>query len=177
MRRAVSDDWAELREVRLAALRDAPYAFASTYAGSVGYDEAHWRTRIAASAPFLAWSEQAAGGLADPAALAGTADPAYGRPIGLAIGIADEEEPADERHLISMWVDPAARGTGVAAALVDAVRGWAAAEGAVALNLWVVDGNEPAARFYTRLGFTDTGVRQLYPRDPSVTERRLQLRW
>jgi GNAT superfamily N-acetyltransferase len=49
-------------------------------------------------------------------------------------------------ELISMWVDPAARGKGVATLLIDAVVTWAAAAGAPRLELSVKAENEPARR-------------------------------
>ncbi len=39
------------------------------------------------------------------------------------------------RHLLGMWVDPAARGTGAATAVVGAVSAWAATGGAATVSL------------------------------------------
>jgi hypothetical protein len=36
-------DWQALREVRLQALRDAPYAFASTHAREAAFADDEWR--------------------------------------------------------------------------------------------------------------------------------------
>jgi ribosomal protein S18 acetylase RimI-like enzyme len=58
-----------------------------------------------------------------------------------------------------MWVDPADRGSGLAAALVGAVVGWARGRGAERVILNVVDANVRASRLYERCGFRPTGVR------------------
>ena len=55
IRRVQSEDWADLRDVRLAALADAPCAFASTLDQETGYDERRWREWIGRTAFFLAW--------------------------------------------------------------------------------------------------------------------------
>ena len=70
-----------------------------------------------------------------------------------------------------MWVGPNARGTGVAATLVDAVAGHAASQGAGTLVLWVTEVNDRARAFYRRLGFAPTGARQpVRPDEPDHIE-------
>jgi ribosomal protein S18 acetylase RimI-like enzyme len=67
--------------------------------------------------------------------------------------------PDDGRiHLVGMWVDPACRGVGTAAALVEAAADFAAAEGIHVLHLHVSGGNDRARRFYRRVGFEETGT-------------------
>jgi GNAT superfamily N-acetyltransferase len=56
--------------------------------------------------------------------------------------------------IFSMWVDPSVRRTGVGARLIEAAEAWAAAWSARTSVLWVFAGNEPAIRFYHRIGFT-----------------------
>ncbi len=74
------------------------------------------------------------------------------------------ERAQDTVALWGMWVDPSARGTGAAVALVDAVREWASASGARRLRVGViVDG---AVRFYERLGFRREGELRRLTRDP-----------
>ncbi|WP_431677729.1 GNAT family N-acetyltransferase [Kitasatospora sp. KL5] len=77
------------------------------------------------------------------------------RPAGTVGGIPAAEPGGVE--LVSMWVDPAARGRGVADALIRAVEQWAIAGGARTLRLSVMRGNAAAAALYERHGFTGTG--------------------
>ena len=73
-----------------------------------------------------------------------------------------------------MWVSPRYRGSGMAGELLDAVAGWARAEGARTLALHVADGNVAARRFYERHGFTDTGSGEPLRSDPAVTTREMR---
>ena len=148
-----SGDWELVRDVRLAALRDSPDAFASTYAREAAYTEQRWR----------GWfSDQFAMFLADL--------PDRAEPAGLA-GVFDRDGGAS---LVSMWVRPDARGRGVGEALVDATAGWARARGRDTMYLWVAEANEPARRLYERYGFTATGERQPLPSNPARPEIRMR---
>jgi GNAT superfamily N-acetyltransferase len=132
------------REVRLAALQDAPYAFGSTYERERTTDEKSWRER-----------------LANRAQLAAELDAEI---VGTAAGIASDKTSA---ALISMWVAPRARGRGVGARLVNAVLDWAKDQGYSTVLLWVTDGNAVAERLYERCGFARTGaVQPVHPSEP-----------
>jgi ribosomal protein S18 acetylase RimI-like enzyme len=74
--------------------------------------------------------------------------------VGMASGFFDDEDGAE---LISMWVDPAVRGSGVGAALVGAVVAWAAAAGRPTY-LMVRSDNARAIAAYARAGFVDLGI-------------------
>jgi ribosomal protein S18 acetylase RimI-like enzyme len=152
-------DWQLMREVRLAALAEAPYAFGSTYAREAAFTEERWRARIGErSATFFA--------------LAGTDGQAGDQgaiPAGLA-GVYVEDEQAE---LVSMWVRPSARGLGAGQALVEAAAAWAKAHDYPALFLWVTESNGPAKRLYERCGFTPTGERQPLPSDEALAEIRM----
>lgn len=144
IRRFQAEDWAALREVRLAALAESPYAFFSTLAGEADRDEAGWRDWTGRTVLYGAWRD--------------------GQPVGLAGTFRRDD---GRWHIVSMWVAPAVRGTGVAARLVGAVTGYIRDAGAPAVTLWVTDVNDRARAFYTRLGFRFTGVRQpLHPQTP-----------
>jgi GNAT superfamily N-acetyltransferase len=155
VRQAKPDEWELMRDVRLAALRDAPGAFASTYAREAQYTEEQWRGR---------WlSDRITMFFADVTDMPGS--------VGLA-GAYVEDGVAD---LISMWVRPDARGRGAGEALVGAAAGWARARGHDTLYLWVAEDNAAARRLYERCGFTPTGDRQPLPSNPAVPEIRLRL--
>lgn len=170
VRQLGADDWARLRQARLAALAEAPYAFSSTLAREQAYDEEVWRRRAAAGRTF---------GAVDGATIAGLAtslpveeldsDTASSADLGAA-----EPGATPAWELVGMWVDPAVRGQGVADQLVEAVCGQARQAGAATITLWVTEMNERAAAFYRRLGFTPTGARQLVrPDEPDRWELEL----
>jgi len=160
VRRVRPEEWQVYRQVRLAALAEAPYAFMSTLDREQGFGEDIWRQRLGSTtaATFIAWRD--------------------GEPAGTATGKVDD--PADEYtvpgawQLVGMWVDPRSRGLGVAAELVETVAGHARAEGAASLVLWVTEVNDRARAFYKRMGFVPTGVRQpVRPDEPDHLEEQL----
>ena len=74
-----------------------------------------------------------------------------------------------------MWVRAEARGRGVGTKLIDAVKAWARAEGARALQLEVTEDNHAAVRLYERCGFRATGRTEPLPRDPALIEHEMRL--
>jgi len=133
------DQWPRWRLLRRAALAQAPEAFGSTLAQWSGANdtEERWRGR---------W-------VGVPHNLVVVRD-------GVDVGMASLTVPdgAAPPELISMWVAPAARGTGVADAAVEAVLGLAAEvyPGRV-VALSVREANAAARRLYARHGFVDAG--------------------
>jgi ribosomal protein S18 acetylase RimI-like enzyme len=186
VRETVIDDWQALRDIRLEALRDAPYAFGSSYEREAAFGEPDWLRRIARGGNFLAFipeasaSEASASEASASEASASEASASEARasearaseagasePAGL---IGGYPETADIVELVSMYVRPKARGRGVGEALVAAVFAWAQARGAKTVHLWVTESNEPARALYERCGFSLTGERQPLPSDPSLDE-------
>jgi GNAT superfamily N-acetyltransferase len=133
--RLAAADWTAFRDIRMAALRDAPEAFGSTAADAAKLDEQEWRRRLGQRAVFLA--------------------EVANQHVGLAAGIGGDEP--GEAELISMWVAPAWRGHGVGDRLVEAVLAWAGGEGFTSVRLWIATGNPSAERLYARHGFATTG--------------------
>jgi GNAT superfamily N-acetyltransferase len=151
VRRLGPEDWEISRQVRLTALAEAPYAFMSTLAREQEFDEHVWRQRLdsPSAATFLAWVD--------------------GAPAGTATGKIDD--PDDDVtvpgswQLVGMWVEPDARGSGVADHLIEAVSEHARERSASCLTLWVTEINYRAIAFYQRIGFVPTGARQLVRED------------
>jgi ribosomal protein S18 acetylase RimI-like enzyme len=149
VREATPEDWEAIRDTRLSALREAPYAFASNAAREAGYSEQKWR----------AWTQVSGRGVMFLADLARLPEAA-----GIA-GVLVEDGAAD---LISLWVRPAARGQKVGQALIEATADWSRSRGFDVLCLWVTESNAPACRLYERSGFAPTGERQPLPSDPAL---------
>lgn len=133
------DDWSIWRQLRLAALAEAPHAFGSRLADWQGDGDRAERWRARLSIP----------GAYDVVALLD------GEPVGMASGVPTDEPGMVE--LISMWVAPVGRGRGVGDKLVRDVERWARRLDAEVLRLSVADGNAPAAGLYERHGFAYTG--------------------
>lgn len=135
VRRVEATDWQMWREVRLAALAEAPAAFGSTLAEWQGAGDSpeRWRARLSipGACDFLAFVD--------------------GQPVGMASGVPGEA--AEVVEVISMWVAPEARGRGVGDRLIDAVATSSAAQGAQTLVLAVKADNAPAIAAYERAGF------------------------
>lgn len=145
-------DAAGLREVRLRALRDTPAAFAVTAEEEAELPPSHWAE--------LAHQSE----LADHVVIFVAVDD--DRWLGLAAGRWHDRD-GGIAQLWSMWVDPAARLTGLGERLVSAVGGWAAAHGARVLRAGVITRAGDATPFYERLGFERTGEVIPLRRDPS----------
>lgn len=93
VRRVGPDEWAVWRELRLAALADAPDAFGSSLAAEQDYDEATWRDLLHPGRGLRA--------------VAFAPDP-----VGI-VGAHHSTEVSGMVKLTGMWVRPTARGTGV----------------------------------------------------------------
>jgi ribosomal protein S18 acetylase RimI-like enzyme len=148
------DDWELWRRLRLGALQDAPLAFGSSYELEADRTEADWRGRLARlpGKRFFAYVAD------EPAGIAGV----YLR--------TEDRDTAPVPELISMWVHPAHRTSGVGRALVDEVVRWVAAQHFDEVRLMVAVENDEALGFYRALGFAETGYTQPLPHDASRVE-------
>ncbi|MGD9905420.1 MAG: N-acetyltransferase family protein [Vicinamibacterales bacterium] len=130
------------RTIRLAALLDTPSAFGASHHEEIGQPLAWFAARLAApdSVMFGAFVDGALAGIA---------------------GVV-REPAAKERHraaIRSMFVAPAYRGRGLAAALLArALEAADAMPGVWQVVLTVTRGNTPAVRLYEAHGFTAYGV-------------------
>jgi RimJ/RimL family protein N-acetyltransferase len=132
------DDWKVRRDLRLTALQESPDAFGSTYEQARDRDEAGWRAWPSRGALYGAWLA--------------------GEPVGI-VGIAPGPDNDGVGELFTMWVAPAARGTGVADALIRSALEWAASSRLRGVRLEVAPGNPRAERVYARYGFVRTRQR------------------
>jgi GNAT superfamily N-acetyltransferase len=140
VRRIAADQGAELRELRAAALREAPYAFEETLEEALDertetFDAVAARHAASdVSTSFILYTE--------------------GYPAGLIAAYFDEERKA---FVCALWVAPAVRHLRGGELLVNTASEWLAEHGATEVNAWVTDANLNAMRFYERLGFGPTG--------------------
>jgi RimJ/RimL family protein N-acetyltransferase len=133
------DQWQRWRALRLAALAQAPEAFGSTLAqwSGEGDTEERWRSRWVRVPHNLVVVR-----------------------AGVDVGMVSLAAPdgAEPPELISMWVAPEVRGTGVADAAVQAVLDLARERyPGRPVVLSVYEANAAARRLYARHGFADGG--------------------
>lgn len=76
--------------------------------------------------------------------------------------------------LVSMWVAPSHRRSGVGRALVCAVVDWARTKDARVIRLTVTCNNDTAIMFYRSLGLSFTGVTEPYPNDAELFEQEMR---
>lgn len=143
-------DWPLWREVRLAALTEAPEAFSARLADWHRGGERQWRARLE-----LPGSHNVVA-LRD------------GRAVGVARGVPGR---GGVHELRSVWVSGTARGQGVGDALLAEVEGWARRSGGTALRLCVLPGNAPAEGLYRRSGFLVSSERGELLADGVTRER------
>ncbi len=152
-RRLAAADWSQARDARLAALAEAPYAFASTLERELDFADEVWRERAGSGRTVGAWHGSVL--------------------VGMATGMPEK----DGWHLVGMWVSPEWRGKDVASRLVAEVCAMARQAGAHGMTLWVTEVNDRARAFYRKVGFQPTGARQLvWPQQPDHWEEELALR-
>jgi RimJ/RimL family protein N-acetyltransferase len=133
-------------------LREAPYAFGTTYAEAAAYTEQQWRDRterMATSDDTVMYVTEEDGGW-----------------LASAGGYLEDGIP----NVFSVWTRPEARGRRAAQRAIEAVLAWAGTTGATEVRLWATDTNAAARRVYERLGFAPNGTTQPLPSDPSLTE-------
>ncbi len=149
-------DEARLKQIRLRSLLDAPDAFGSTHEEVAARPPESWTQQIDDLTTFLAVIA--------------------GNDVGIVRGCRDDDNPK-RMWLISMWVDPAARGNGVGDALVKTLIDWAKTSDATEMVLEVGGHNAPARGLYLRMGFEETGVvRRVEPPRDHLVEHEMVFR-
>ena len=126
-------DWPLLKQARQAALLDAPTAFGVSYHAAVENSDERWQALASPDSSPLFWlalDEH--------------------RPVGL---IGAGISPSGRFNLIAMWVEPGARGTGIASRLVETVLNHARDARYADVYLDVSPQNTQAAQLYLKHGF------------------------
>ncbi|MFE4264199.1 GNAT family N-acetyltransferase [Streptomyces sp. NPDC056883] len=166
-----ADEWAKVKELRLAALKDpaAPVAFLETLEQGEAKSDELWQERAAGAATgsgirqFVAEGPDGewVGTVSVLVEGAGTTD------------IFDGEIEQAQAHFVGVFVRPAQRGIGLTEALFGAAMEWAwgLEEPVLArVRLFVHEENARAGAFYRRFGFRASGKVVPMPTDPSAKE-------
>ncbi|MBV8959525.1 MAG: GNAT family N-acetyltransferase [Actinobacteria bacterium] len=146
IREVSGSELARLKEIRLRALADAPYAYGSSYERERDRDPEEYRSWITNGVTFVAEDEEGWHALG------------HGRLDAVTPSLA---------YVMAMWVAPERRGTKLGATILDTVIDWARQQGASMVSLGVTDGNSPAQKLYRSRGFQPTGEREPLKSDPT----------
>ena len=156
IRQTTEADWEVLKEIRLAALLDAPTAFGVSHASAAAYSDVQWRERASnrgMAEYYLAFMDD--------------------RAVGIVAGVVSA---AQEFNLIAMWVRPECRGIAVAAGLVDAIKARAASRGHARVVLDVSPDNARASAFYRKQGFSFLPEREALASHPDIIVQKMEWR-
>ena len=127
------------KQIRLMALKEAPYAFSSTYESAKQRSDESWQEQVESSAlgsdraTFIAFCDTV--------------------PIGIAALYRDQEN-GETGELLQVWVHPEYRGTRVIWDLIDEIFQWAAENNFRKVIAGVEKENTRALKFYARYGFS-----------------------
>ena len=133
------DEWQLYREVRLAALQDAPEAFVANFEDEADRGEAYWRERMARATRIVAEREEG--------------------PVGVVCLGLHQENP-ETGEVFGLWTAPSVRGARVARGLVSTAARKAAKDGCRLLYFWAGSDNASAVGFASSYGFRPTAERR-----------------
>ncbi len=145
-----ADQWQILKNARLRALEEAPYAFGTTLAEGLKRTDRDWQdmardhATLSGRAYFMAYVGD------NPCGMAGCYRTA-----------------SDIVVLTAMWVAPEVRGQKIGEQIVRAVIKWAREGGATKLEAWVSE-NNPARFFYQKVGFEETRLTEPLRSDSKI---------
>ncbi|QES48995.1 GNAT family N-acetyltransferase [Streptomyces venezuelae] len=166
-----ADEWQQVKELRIAALKDpvASIAFLESLAEAEAKPDSHWQDRAAG----------ASHGRSVRQFIAEAPDGRWDGSVTVLIeeagdsGIFGGAMALNQGHLVGVFVRPGQRGTGLIEALFEAALDWAWSLETPVLErvrLYVHERNDRAAACYRRMGFTPTGEVVPMPGDPSAKE-------
>lgn len=160
IRRTAPTDGTLLRQLRIAALADAPYAFGAKLSDVLAEPPESFESTAVrhsqseTSTSFFAFCDN--------------------EPIGT-IGAYIEQQPLGRAFICALWLAPEQRGTSTATELVHTACSWLRQSTHADIFAWVADSNARAFAFYRKLGFLPTSQRQPLPSNPSAHETLLRL--
>jgi GNAT superfamily N-acetyltransferase len=149
VRRLTAGDGGRIRELRLRALQEAPYAFSSSLKRERVRTAADWEDIARDAVVFVAVENDEWLGM---------------------VGAYVRDDAPEAVGIWGTWVDPQARGRGLGRLLMDAAIEWARDGGAIRIDLSVTDQADAAHALYQRLGFVPTGEREPLASDPTRVE-------
>jgi ribosomal protein S18 acetylase RimI-like enzyme len=159
VRRTLRDDGALLKELRVASLSDAPWAFGAKLEDVLA-EPVHAYHEVATrhsssnrSTSFLLFADSTAVGT---------------------VGAFFEQTAPNRAFVCALWVRPQFRGGTAATELMHNAIEWLRARGASEVFAWVADRNSRALGFYRKLGFRPTPAKQPLPSNPAETETLLR---
>ena len=94
-----------------------------------------------------------------------------GTRMGCIFCVTEDKANPEVAKLRLFYVEPAARGAGVAQALLDACLGFARGAGYTRMRLWTHESHTAAGRLYARNGFAMTHSRAAYSFGQDVVEQ------
>jgi ribosomal protein S18 acetylase RimI-like enzyme len=161
IRRTNATDGALLRDLRIAALTEAPYAFGAKLSDVMAEPLDAFQTTASRhassdiSTSFIAF----AGDIA----------------IGT-VGAFVEQQAPYRAFICALWLHPEKRGSSIASELVGTACSWLRQRSGPEVFAWIADANARTLTFYRRLGFSATSDRQPLPSNPDEYEILLCLR-
>ncbi|MGW5677675.1 GNAT family N-acetyltransferase [Streptomyces sp. NPDC003860] len=172
-----ADEWAKVKDIRLASLRDpvAHLAFLETYDTAAARPDSLWQERAARAAEGVAVRQfvaEAPDGRWD-----GTVTVLVERPGE--DSVFGEPTTMDQTQVVAVFVRPEARGAGLADALFRAALEWSwelAGPPIQRVRLHVHEENARADAFYRKFGFVATGRRVDEPGQPGVQDLEYEVR-
>ncbi|MEV6198013.1 GNAT family N-acetyltransferase [Streptomyces sp. NPDC051920] len=166
-----SDEWPQVKELRLDALRDpiAHLAFLETYEESVTKPDSFWQDRASGAAVDATLRQQI---------VAVGEDGVWAGSVTVLVEEAGEQDAfgqvpeRSQGHLVGVYVRPEHRGgeAGVTRGLFDAALAWSWKAGLDRVRLFVHEKNGRAEAFYRKAGFLPTGRTTPMPGDTGELE-------
>jgi ribosomal protein S18 acetylase RimI-like enzyme len=133
------DEWQLYREVRLAALRDAPEAFVARFEDEASYGDDFWRERMIRARRIVAERGDEHVGV-------------------LCLGLHNEDPETGE--VFGLWTASTVRGQRAAWSLVSTAERQAVEDGCKQLYFWAGSYNASAVGFASSFGFRPTAERR-----------------